>query len=97
MLNWRVVAKALASFTGISYVLCVAAGLLIPTSLHASWLLEALLPAFKWLSFGSFVLGLVEASVYGACAGFLYSTLYNYFARCAGVKAESAVVTARAS
>ena len=89
--------QALASFTGISYVLCVAAGLLIPTPLHASWLLEALLPGFKWLSLGSFVLGLAEASVYGAWAGFLYSTLYNYFARRAGVEAESPAITARVS
>jgi hypothetical protein len=97
MLDWKVVANALASFTGISYVLCVAAGILIPTSLHASWLLEALLPGFKWLSLGSFVLGLVEASVYGAWAGFLYSMLYNYFARPAALEAESAVTTARVS
>jgi 2TM family of unknown function (DUF5676) len=97
MLNWKVIAKTLGSFAAISYVLCIGFGLLAPDWLHASWLLEAMLPGFKWLTVGSFMLGLVEASLYGAWAGFLYSTLYNYFARRAGVEAESAVITARAS
>jgi 2TM family of unknown function (DUF5676) len=81
MLNWKVVAKSLGSFAAISYVLCIVFGLLAPSWLHASWLLEAMLPGFKWLSVGSLVLGLVEAILYGAWAGVLYSTLYNYFAR----------------
>ena len=97
MLNWRVVAKALGSFAASSYVLCVVYGLLAPSAVHAAWVLEAMLPGFEWLSVGSFVLGGVEATLYGAWAGFLYSTLYNYFARRARVKAESAVTTARAS
>jgi 2TM family of unknown function (DUF5676) len=95
MLNWRVVAKAVVSFAAISYVLCIVYGLLGPTSLHAAWLLEAMLPGFKWLSVGSFVLGLVEASLYGAWAGVLDSALHNYFARRAGLEPKSAVTTAR--
>jgi 2TM family of unknown function (DUF5676) len=94
MLNWKVVAKSLGSFAAISYVLCIGFGLLAPSWLHASWLLEAMLPGFKWLSLGSFVLGLIEASLYGAWAGVLYSTLYNYFAR-EGRRATSPVTTAR--
>lgn len=81
MLNWKVVTQSLASFTAISFVLCVGFGLVAPPTFHPSWLLEAFLPGFKWLSLGSFVLGLIEASLYGAWAGVLYSTLYNYFAR----------------
>ena len=81
MLNWKVVTKTLASFTGISYVLCIGYGLLVPAAFHPAWLLEAILPGFKWLSPGSFALGLVESLLYGAWAGVLYSTLYNYFAR----------------
>jgi hypothetical protein len=97
MLNWKVVMKSLASFAAISYVLCVSYGLLAPTSLHAAWLLEAILPGFKWLSLGSFVLGLIEAALYGAWAGVLYSALYNYFARRAARGAESAATIARAA
>ena len=95
MLNWKVVAKSLGSFTAISYVLCIGYGLLAPTSLHAAWLLEALLPGFRWLSVGSFVLGLIESMLYGAWAGILYSTLYNYFARRAGEAIQHRAVTAR--
>ena len=97
MLNWRVVTKSLGSFTVVSYVLCIAYGLLAPTSLHAAWLLEALLPGFKWLSVGSFVLGLIESTLYGAWAGVLYSVLYNYFARRAGAATGHRAVTARAA
>ena len=81
MLNWEIVTKSLSSFAAISYVLCVGYGLIAPSALHAGWLLEALLPGFKWLSTGSFVLGLIESALYGAWAGILYSWLYNYFAR----------------
>jgi 2TM family of unknown function (DUF5676) len=94
MLNRKVVTQSLASFTAISFVLCVGFGLVAPSAFHPSWLLEAFLPGFKWLSLGSFVLGLIEASLYGAWAGVLYSTLYNYFAR-EGRRATSPVTTAR--
>jgi hypothetical protein len=88
MLNWKVVTQTLASFAAISFALCVGYGLLAPPTGHPSWLLEAILPGFTWLSVGSFVLGLIESALYGAWAGILYSTLYNYFARRAGREAE---------
>ena len=81
MLNWKVVTQSLASFAAITFALCVGYGLLAPPAFHPSWLLEALLPGFRWLSFGSFALGLVETALYGAWAGLLHSALYNYFAR----------------
>lgn len=81
MLNWKVVTQSLASFTAISFVLCVGYGLLAPARFHPSWLLEAVLPGFKWLSVGSFILGVIESGLYGAWAGLLYTALYNYFAR----------------
>ena len=97
MLNWKVVTQSLASFWAVSFVLCVGYGLLAPAAFHPSWLLEAILPGFKWLSVGSFVLGLIESTLYGAWAGILYSTLYNYFARRAGGATEHRAVTARAA
>lgn len=97
MLNWKVVAKSLASFGAISFALCVGYGLLAPAAFHASWLLEAMLPGFKWLSLGSFVLGLIESVLYGAWAGVLYSTLYNYFARRANRDIKHRITTARAA
>jgi hypothetical protein len=88
MLNWKVVTQSLASFSAIVFVLCVAYGLLVPAAFHPSWMLEAMLPGFRWLSIGSFVLGLIESALYGAFAGALYSVLYNYFAGRAGHEAE---------
>src|SRR5262245_28862640 len=88
MLNWKIVTESLASFTAITFAFCVGYGLLVPAAFHPSWLLEAILPGFKWLSLGSFVLGLIETAIYGAWAGWLYSTLYNYFARRAAGRAQ---------
>jgi hypothetical protein len=97
MLSWKVVTQSLASFSAISFVLCVGYGLLVPAAFHPAWLLEAILPGFKWLSVGSFVLGLLESAFYGAFAGALYSGLYNYFARRAGRQAERRLSAARAA
>jgi hypothetical protein len=97
MLNWKVVTATTASFTGITFALCVGYGLIAPTAFHAAWLLEAALPGFTWLSLGSFVLGLIETTLYGAWAGVLYSTLYNYFERRAARATTPRVTTARAA
>jgi hypothetical protein len=96
-MNWKVVTKSLSGFTAISFVLCVGYGLLAPAAFHASWLLEAFLPGFKWLSAGSFALGLIEAALYGAWAGALYSALYNFFAGRAARDAEHRLTTVRAA
>jgi hypothetical protein len=97
MLSWKVVTQSFSSFTAISFALCVGYGLLAPSAFHPSWLLEALLPGFKWLSLGSFVLGLIETALYGAWAGLLYSALYNYFARRADRNAEHRARAVRAA
>jgi hypothetical protein len=97
MLNWKVVTQSLASFSAISFVLCVGYGLLVPAAFHPAWLLEALLPGFKWLSLGSVVLGVIESALYGAFAGALYSVLYNYFVRRAGRGAERRLAGVRAA
>jgi len=97
MLNWKVVTKSLSSFAAISFVLCVGYGLIPSAGLHPSWLLEAFLPGFKWLSVGSFALGLIEAALYGAWAGALYSMLYNFFAGRAARDAERCLRTVRAA
>jgi hypothetical protein len=88
MLNWKVVTQSLASFSAISFVLCVGYGLIAPAAFHPAWLLEAVLPGFTWLTAGGFVLGLIESALYGAFAGALYSALYNYFARRASGEAQ---------
>jgi len=69
----------LGTFGVITYVLYVAYGLLVPGTWHPAPVLERLLPGFSWLSYTTFVLGLVEAFIYGAYAGALFSVLRNAF------------------
>jgi hypothetical protein len=42
-------------------------------------LLERVLPGFTWLTYPSFILGLVETLIYGAYVGALYTILHNIF------------------
>src|SRR5262245_54618245 len=90
MLNWRIVGKTCASFAAITFVLCVAYGLVAPARFHAAWLLEAVLPGFTWLTLPSMMLGVAETALYGAGVGVLFSAVYNYFARNAAAGAEGA-------
>ncbi|NNM33584.1 MAG: hypothetical protein HKO53_10985 [Gemmatimonadetes bacterium] len=81
MLNTRVVTWSLAVFSSVSYLLCVAYGLIVPESLHMSAFLEQVLPGFAWLTPWGFVIGLVEAFLYGAYAGLVFAPVYNRFQR----------------
>jgi len=81
-LNIRVVSWSLGIFTAISFILCVLYGLIVPKSLHGmSTFLEAMLPAFKWLTFGGFLLGLVESFLYGIYIGIVFVPVYNFINR----------------
>lgn len=60
-LSWKVMAWSLGLFAAVSFVLCVLYGLVVPKTLHMVQFLEITLPGFRWLSPGSFVLGLVES------------------------------------
>lgn len=82
LLNIRVVSWSLGVFFAISFVLCVLYGLAVPEKLHGMKnFLEAVLPAFRWLTFGGFVLGLVESFLYGAYTGIVFVPIYNFFNR----------------
>ncbi len=79
LLNTRVVSWSLGLFLAISFVLCVLYGLVVPARLHGmSAFLEAVLPAFKWLTFGRFILGLVESFLYGVYIGVVFVPIYNF-------------------
>ncbi|MFA6054851.1 MAG: DUF5676 family membrane protein [Thermodesulfovibrionales bacterium] len=82
LLNIRVVSWSLGLFLSFSYILCVLYGLVVPERLHGmSQFLETALPAFKWLSFGGFILGLIESFLYGAYIGIVFVPIYNYISR----------------
>lgn len=79
MLSIRVVSWSLGLLFSISFVLCVIYGLIVPPRLHGmSVFLEAVLPAFRWISIGGFILGLIESFLYGAYIGIVFVPIYNY-------------------
>ena len=81
MLNIKLVSWSLGIFTALSFVLCVIYGLVTPQSLHMHTFLEQVLPAFKWLTWWGFLLGIVESFLYGVYAGMVYVPIYNWLNR----------------
>ena len=76
---WRVTLSAALAWT-IAYVVCVAFGLAFPQwEMHSAW--QAFLPGFKWLSLGSFVLGLVEVFLITGFMAWLFALVYNALGR----------------
>ena len=70
---------SLGLFFAITFVLCIAYDLLFPGhAMNSAWL--RLLPGFIWLSWGSFLLGLVESFAYGWYVALVFGPLYNFFA-----------------
>ena len=80
-LDWKVLTWALGFFGAVSFILCVVYGLLVPRAFHMVQFLEIALPGFRWLSVGSFILGLVESFLYGAYAGLVFPPIYNFVLR----------------
>lgn len=89
MLDIRATTWALSTFTALSFVLCVLFGLVTPDALHMRTFLETVLPAFRWLSAGSFLLGLVESFLWGAYIGLVFTPIYNLFNRRAAARSTS--------
>ena len=81
MINTKVVSWALGISASVTFLLCVVYGLIAPASLHAQALLEQILPAFKWLTWPGFLLGLAESFLYGAYAGLVFCPVYNWLNR----------------
>ena len=76
-LNWKVMTWSLGLFSAVTFVFCVVYGLVMPRALHLTQFLEITLPGFRWLSVGSFVLGLVETFLYGAYVGLMFTGIHN--------------------
>src|SRR5574338_1559110 len=81
MLNTKLVTWTLGIWAAITFIFCVIYGLVTPKSLHMSAFLEMVLPAFKWLTWWGFLLGLVGSFLYGAYAGLVYCPIYNWLHR----------------
>ena len=69
---------ATSLFLATTFVLCVGFDLLFPQmAMYRSW--QALLPGFTWISWASFLLGLVESYGYGWYFTLIWVPLYNVF------------------
>jgi hypothetical protein len=70
---------ATSLFLAFTFVLCVGFDLVLPQmAMYRSW--QALLPGFTWISWSSFLLGLVESYGYGWYVTLIWVPLYNVFA-----------------
>lgn len=81
MLNIKVVSWSLGLWGALTFIVCVFYGLAVPEALHMQAFLEQLLPAFQWLTWWGFLLGLVQSFLYGAYAGLVYVPIYNFLQR----------------
>lgn len=69
---------SLAVFLAITFVICVAFGLLFPDQqMYRAW--APFLPGFTWISWPSFFLGLVESFAYGWYIALIFGPLFNLF------------------
>ncbi len=70
---------SLGCFFAITFVLCVGFDLLFPAhAMFQTW--QKLLPGFRWISWGSFLVGLVESYGYGWYLTLIWVPLYNVLA-----------------
>lgn len=81
MLRIKLVSWALGIWAAITFVVCVLYGLITPEALHMHAFLEQVLPAFEWLTWWGFLLGLVESFLYGVYAGLVFVPVYNFLWR----------------
>jgi len=71
---------SLGLFLALTYVLCVIFDLIFPQqAMYETWL--RLLPGFTWLSWPSFLLGLVESFAYGWYVALIFAPLFNFLAK----------------
>lgn len=65
-------------FFAITFAVCVAFDFLFPAhAMYQAW--QKLLPGFEWISWRSFLIGLVESYGCGWYLTLIWVPLYNYF------------------
>lgn len=69
---------SLSTFFALTYVLCIAFGLVVPSwEMHRPWL--QFFPGFEWLTLRGFSIGLVESIAYGWYVAAVFGPLFNFF------------------
>lgn len=78
LLDWKVLGLAAGSFMSFTFVVCVAYDLVFPRyAMYGAW--TRLLPGFRWITWWSFLIGIVETFFYGIYFGLVFAPLYNFF------------------
>ena len=78
-LSLRAFGHATSLLLAITFILCVGFDLVFPShAMYQTW--ERLLPGFTWISWNSFLIGLIESYGYGWYATLIWVPLYNVFA-----------------
>lgn len=75
------IAWTLATFAAVIFAFDVLLGVLFPDWWMMQKIYEVLMPGFTFISWGTFLLGLLEAFVGGFWVAVLFVPIYNYFAR----------------
>lgn len=79
-LSFSAIGHATSLFLAITFALCVGFDLAFPAhAMYGAW--QNLLPGFHWISWGNFLLGLVESYGYGWYATLIWVPIYNVMAR----------------
>lgn len=91
-LRFKPMALALGGVFSITFVLDVLGGLIWPNAwlMYKFW--ELVLPGFRWLSFGSFLWGLIASFLAGVYVAAVFVPLYNYFHREAPQESPTSVM-----
>lgn len=71
----------LSVFLLVTFLVCVALGLFLPTQFHMHQAWEPLLPGFKWLTWSGFFAGAVGSFLYGWYIAILALPLYRFFSK----------------
>jgi cytochrome c biogenesis protein CcdA len=72
------VGNATSIFLAITFIFCVVFDLIFPEhAMYRAW--QDLLPGFEWISWKSFLIGLIETYVYGWYFAVIWVPLYNCF------------------
>jgi cytochrome c biogenesis protein CcdA len=78
ILSLVAVGHATSLFLAITFTVCVSFDLLFPEhAMFRTW--QDLLPGFEWISWKSFVLGLIESYGYGWYFALIWVPIYNIF------------------
>ena len=78
VLNLVTFGHSISAFFVITYVLCIASGLVLPDwELHKPWL--QFFPGFEWLTMRGALIGLVESYIYGWYVAVVFVPLFNFF------------------